>query len=182
MAIAMAASDARAQEIRRGINKEIMATVAITPAEHTIRAEIFIAAPPERVFQAITDPRQLPQWWGQKGMYRVTKFESDVRVHGKWLSVGVSETGETFEVGGEYLEVEPPSLVVYTWLASWTGALKTTVRWELDAAEGGTRVKIEHRGFAGAAEAAQSHGEGWLRVLGWMQAFAENGATIDSRV
>jgi uncharacterized protein YndB with AHSA1/START domain len=158
-----------------------MATASITPDQDIINAEVYIAAPPERVFQAVTEPRQLPQWWGQKGMYRVTSFESDVRVHGKWLSVGISDAGESFQVGGEYLEVDPPRLLVYTWTASWSGALTTTVRWELEPSGAGTLVKTRHSGFAGNAAAAKEHGQGWLRVLGWMQAFVEKGATIDTR-
>jgi len=42
-----------------------MSTVCITPDQDVIVAEIQIAAPPDRVFQAITDPQQVPQWWGQ---------------------------------------------------------------------------------------------------------------------
>ena len=43
-----------------------MATIAITPDHDTIEAEIFVAAPPERVFQALTDPSQMPRWWDRK--------------------------------------------------------------------------------------------------------------------
>jgi homoserine acetyltransferase len=42
-------------------------------------------------------------------------------------------------------------------------------------------VKIRHQGFAGNLAAAKSHGDGWVRVLGWMQAFVEEGKTIDAR-
>ncbi len=49
-----------------------MATTQITPDNNVVLAEIFIAAPPDRVFQALTDPAQMSQWWGQKEMYRVT--------------------------------------------------------------------------------------------------------------
>ena len=38
-----------------------MDTVTVTPAQDAVTGEIFIAAPPERVFQAITDPKQMPQ-------------------------------------------------------------------------------------------------------------------------
>lgn len=158
-----------------------MATVAITPDHDVVVAEIQIAAPPDRVFQAITDPRQMLQWWGQKGMYRTTKFDADLRVHGKWMSAGVGEASGDYQVGGEYLEVDPPRLLVYTWKATWTGDLETTVRWELEAHNGGTLVKIRHTGFAGKAEAATSHGQGWQRVLAWIQAFVEKGETIDTR-
>lgn len=60
-----------------------MATVGITPDQDAVTAEIFIAAPPERVFQAITDPAQLPRWWGQKDMYRITESNIDLRPRGE---------------------------------------------------------------------------------------------------
>jgi len=46
-----------------------MATNAITRDEDAIGVEVQISAPPDRVFQAITDPTQLLRWWGQQGMY-----------------------------------------------------------------------------------------------------------------
>jgi uncharacterized protein YndB with AHSA1/START domain len=85
-----------------------MATVAITPDQDVVTAEIFIAAPPARVFAAITDPYQMPKWWGQQGMYKITEWKGDLRPGGKWSSVGVSVDGSSFRVGGEYLEVDPP--------------------------------------------------------------------------
>ena len=171
-----------------------MATLAITPNQDSIDIELFIAAPPQRVFEAITDPSQVPKWWGQSGMYRTTKWQTDLRVGGKWSSNGVAADGSEFKIHGEYLEVDPPRRLVHTWIASWTPALKTVVRWELEPrgvhglhASGpqksgtGTVVKIHHSGFAGDSKAAQDHGNGWQRVLGWMQAFLEKGETIESR-
>ena len=63
-----------------------MATATITPDQNAVIAEIFIAAPPTRVFQAISDPAQLPKWWGQSGLYHVVKSTMDVRPGGKWRS------------------------------------------------------------------------------------------------
>ena len=60
-----------------------MATAAVTPDNDAVLAEVFIAAPPERVFQAITDPQQMPLWWGQQGLYRVTEWKADVRPGGQ---------------------------------------------------------------------------------------------------
>jgi uncharacterized protein YndB with AHSA1/START domain len=158
-----------------------MATTSITPDHDTIHGEILIAAPPARIFQALTDPQQMPLWWGQREMYRVTNFEADVRPNGKWKSVGISVNGETFEVSGEYLEPDPPRLLVQTWTASWAGTLATKVRWELQAHEGGTLVRITHSGFAGNVAAANDHSQGWRRVLLWAQAYTEKGETIDTR-
>ena len=50
-----------------------------TPETDAIVSEIQIAAQPERVFQALVDPQQVPQWWGQTGIYRCTKFHADLR-------------------------------------------------------------------------------------------------------
>jgi uncharacterized protein YndB with AHSA1/START domain len=171
-----------------------MATTAISQDQDVVVGEIFIAAPPERVFQAISDPNQLPKWWGQQGMYRVTEWKADLRPGGKWSSVGVGADGTPFRVDGEYLEIDPPRLLVHTWIKSWGDSLKTVVRWELEAqsvhglhpggpkrAGGGTLVRIHHSGFAGNLEAAKSHSQGWQRVLAWMQAFVEKGETVDSR-
>jgi uncharacterized protein YndB with AHSA1/START domain len=158
-----------------------MPTSFVTPDHDTVSCEIQIAAPPERVFQALTDPSQLPQWWGQAGTYRVTKMECDLRVKGKWKSTGVSANGETFEVGGEYVEIDPPRLLVYTWAYTWGEAPNTTVRWELLPVDQGTLVKLRQSGFAGNATAANDHAKGWQTVFGWMQAFVERGETVDSR-
>ncbi len=171
-----------------------MATVAITPNVDAVEAEIFIAAPPERVFQAITDPAQLPRWWGQKQMYRITESKIDLRPGGKWSSAGMGADGTSFRVEGEYLEVDPPRLLVHTWVPSYSEVRGTIVRWELEASEVqglrptgphrmgiGTRVRLRHYGFAGNGKAATDHANGWTRVLAWMQSFVERGETADTR-
>jgi glutathione S-transferase len=159
-----------------------MATATISLDQDAIQAEVHILAPPEHVFQALTDPRQLLQWWGQKGMYHPTDWEGDVRPGGQWRCDGASDTdGSAYHVSGEYVEVDPPRLVSYTWIASWSGPLKTLVRWDLEGASGGTLVRLRHSGFAGAAAAVQGHYQGWLRVIVWMQAFVEKGETLETR-
>jgi uncharacterized protein YndB with AHSA1/START domain len=171
-----------------------MAIVAITPDQGIITGEIFIAAPPARVFQAITDPEQMSQWWGATDMYRITEGKADVRVGGKWSSEGVGVDGTRFRIDGEYLEVDPPRLLVHTWIANWTGFLKTVVRWELEpqAVHGlhpkgperagtGTLLRIRQDGFAAEPAAGASHLEGWKRVMEWLVAYVERGETIDTR-
>jgi uncharacterized protein YndB with AHSA1/START domain len=160
-----------------------MATAVLTPDQDAVIAEIFIAAPPARVFQAISDPAQLPKWWGQDGLYHVTKSTMDVRPGGKWRSDGVGADGKTFWVEGEYLEVDPPRLLVHTWNSSYDTA-RTVVRWELEPqtvnslhpsgpkkSGTGTMVRVRQEGFAGNVPSATAHGEGWKRVLGWLEAY-----------
>lgn len=157
-----------------------MATSQATPNADAIVAEIRIAAPPERVFQALIDPQQVLQWWGQQGVYRSTGFKNDLRVGGKWRTVGVNAEGRDFEASGEYLEIDPPRLLVYSWIASWTGDAKTAVRWELHPDKNGTLVRLRHYGLAAYPEVTKSY-SGWPRMLGWLQAFVERGQTVDDR-
>jgi uncharacterized protein YndB with AHSA1/START domain len=167
-----------------------MATATITPDQNAVIAEIFIAAPPARVFQAISDPAQLPKWWGQSGLYHVVKSTMDVRPGGKWRSDGIGADGKEFYVEGEYLEVVPPRLLVHTWKGSYSGPLTTVVRWELEPqtvnslhpsgprkSGTGTLVRVRQEGFAGDVANAKGHCEGWKRVLGWLEAFVERGET-----
>jgi uncharacterized protein YndB with AHSA1/START domain len=79
------------------------------------------------------------------------------------------------------VEVDPPRLVSYTWVASWSGPLKTLVRIELESSEGGTLVRVRHSGFSTAPESVKGHYLGWQHVLGWMQAFVEKGETVATR-
>ena len=171
-----------------------MATAAITPDQNAVVAEIFIAAPASRVFEAITDPEQTARWWGQAGMYRITERQVDLRPGGKWLSVGVGADGTPFRVEGEYLEVDPPRLLVHTWIGSYSGSLKTVVRWELESTDihglhpsgprkagTGTLVRVRQEGFASAPAAAAGHAEGWKRVLGWLHGFLEQDETVTTR-
>jgi uncharacterized protein YndB with AHSA1/START domain len=171
-----------------------MATLAIVPGHDAVDVELFIAAPPQRVFDAIADPKQVSQWWGKPELYRTNKWEGDFRVGGKWKSTGVSADGKEFSVQGEYLEIDPPRLLVHTWVPSYSDLQKTVVRWEFTAREvhnlhsggpqksgTGTLLKVHHSGFAGNVKACEDHGNGWQRVLGWMQSYVERGETIDTR-
>jgi len=171
-----------------------MATATVTPDQNVIEAEVFIAAPPQRVFEALTDPNQRQQWWGQKGLYRSTEATSDLRPGGKWSGSGISEDGKPYHVEGEYVEVDPPHRLSYTWKASWCHPLETTVHWELQAKEvhglnnrgtqkfgTGTLVKLCHEGFAGHGDAMLGHKQGWERVLGWVRGYLEHGETVESR-
>ncbi len=162
-----------------------MATMSIAPTSHittdndVVISKFFIAAPRERIFQAITDPKQAVRWWGQSGKYRLSEFQMDVRVGGKWSCSGSSANMGNITVEGEFLEIDPPRRLAYTW-TSWM-PVSTKVVWELEAQANGTMLKLTHTGFAGDADQAKNHSLGWSSVLGWLQAFVEKGETIDTR-
>jgi uncharacterized protein YndB with AHSA1/START domain len=163
-----------------------MATLAINPVSQissdnsVVTAEIFIAAPRERVFKALTDLKQAARWWGAADRYHMAEFQMDVRVGGKWSTKGISAKMGAVTVHGEFVEIDPPRSLSYTWISSWMPK-NTIVVWDLENQNNGTLIKLTHRGFAGNAEHAQNHSIGWTLVLGWLQAYSERGETIDNR-
>src|SRR5581483_10961156 len=84
-----------------------------------ILATVTIAAPVERVFRAITDPRELKEWWGSPETYKADRWEADLRPGGAWRVDGRSAAGKPYAVYGEYLVVEPPRRLVLTWRHDW---------------------------------------------------------------
>jgi len=104
----------------------------------------------------------------------------DVRPGGKWSTTGTSQKMGDINVRGEFLEVDPPSRLAYTWVSNWMEAL-TKVLWELKSQSNGTLVKLTHSGFAGSDDQAKGHSFGWTLVFTWLQAFVEKGETVETR-
>lgn len=73
-------------------------------------------------------------------------------------------------VRGEYIAIEPPHLLEFTWLPSWEDFHPTTIRCELLPTETGTRLTLTHTGFGDCASMCEGHAEGWTRVMGWLAA------------
>jgi len=156
-----------------------MATATITPDQDAVVSEIEIAAPPDRVFQALIDPRQVMQWWTSEEC-QIESFDFEPRRGGRWsydtkqskLNVnGVSR----FHCDGEVLEFDPPRLLSYTWIANWheDRAQRTVVRWELSAAGHGTRVKVTHSGLAKLPASRKDYSGGWPGVVQSLKTFLE---------
>lgn len=135
-----------------------------------ILARVEIAAPPERVFRALTTD-ELTKWWGADGMYRTTKFTMELRPGGKWRTDGVGADGKPFHVEGEVVAVEPPHRLVHTWSPAWDPGPPTRIEYVLEPTQTGTRVTLRHDGFTGRSASCDGHANGWERVLGWLDGF-----------
>lgn len=146
--------------------------------EGTILATVDIEAPADRVFRALTSD-EITQWWGSPDTYRVTGWTADVRPGGRWRSEGVGADGVPFSVEGEFLEVVPARKLVQTWKAAWDGGNVTTITFQLEPIEGGTRLTLWHKGFSGRPESCQGHTQGWERVLGWLTRYVAPAAPAE---
>lgn len=85
-----------------------------TPADREIHMTRLFNAPIELVFEVMSTPEHIRQWWGGLGDgYSVPVCEVDFRVGGQWRFVNAHPRGEA-EFYGEYLEIDAPGRVVYT--------------------------------------------------------------------
>jgi uncharacterized protein YndB with AHSA1/START domain len=71
------------------------------------------AAPAALIYQAMTEPEHIRQWWGA-GHGEVTVCEVDLRVGGRWHFAQVTPAGDEVSFSGEYRELDPPGRMVHT--------------------------------------------------------------------
>jgi uncharacterized protein YndB with AHSA1/START domain len=73
------------------------------------------AAPRQLVWDAWTDPDQMAQWWGPRGVSTPREtIEVDLRPGGQVTFVMVDDaSGDRYPNSGRFLEVEAPSKIVW---------------------------------------------------------------------
>src|SRR5215472_8626819 len=143
-----------------------------TSVSDTIVQEIAIRGTADRVFEALANPDQRVKWWGGEGRFRATHMKSDLRPGGKWMMRGNGLGGKHFQVTGEYLQVEPPRLLVFTWLPDWQeDAVESVVRFDLEERNGVTTVRLTHSGLT--SETSRLSHKGWPQILTWLRAYVE---------
>ena len=123
-------------------------------ASELLTATVRIAAPPADVFPYLTDPALMIQWIGQWA-----------DLHPEPGGVFALDIGKT-PVRGEYVEVDPPRRVVFTWGVPGRDSLppgSSTVEVVLTEDGSGTVVELFHRDLP-AAE-VDGHLEGWTSML-----------------
>jgi uncharacterized protein YndB with AHSA1/START domain len=120
-----------------------------------VEREVRIAARPETVFDFFIDPAKMRQWKGRKA-------ELDPQPGGVYRI----EINEQAIVSGEYVEVEAPSRVVFTW--GWEGqetgehaVPPGSSRVEVDLVPDGEGTLVRLRHFNLPEQSREIHGQGW---------------------
>lgn len=131
-----------------------------------------IAATPDRLFRAWTDPAELARWMSPVGH---ADAEVDLRVGGRLLVTMIGE-GQRIEHHGEFLEVDAPHRLVFTWQSPYTGGIATRVTVELAAVERGTDLTLRHELLS--PEAARSHAGGWGAMLDRLAVLTQPGTEV----
>lgn len=125
------------------------------------------AATPDAVFQALTNPEMLMQWWGPEGV-QVTSGDLDLTRLGPWGSVMTNAEGATYKVTGHVTHVDPPRSVGFTW--AWhddddNRGVESHVTFTVEAAaSGGSTFRLRHLDLPDQ-DAADRHNGGWASSL-----------------
>lgn len=114
----------------------------------------------ETLFEALTNPEALKDWFGP-GTAKVRHATSDLRVGGRWSIEMIGDNCEEHNVSGEFVEVDPPRKVAFTWAWRSTPDRVSQVTYALKPeAEGRTTLTLTHERFA-SADIRDRHEFGW---------------------
>jgi uncharacterized protein YndB with AHSA1/START domain len=143
-----------------------------------IDRDIEIAAPPERVWRALTDPGELSAW------FKVAIEGPMVPGSEIWMtSTHEGYVGDRFRV--RVTEMTPPERLVWQWhpgavdkAVDYEKEAWTTVTFTLEPAGAGTRLRVAETGFdavalARRAKVYEDNKQGWAEVVVWLKHHAE---------
>lgn len=139
---------------------------------------IEIAAPPDRVWHALTDSKAFSEW------FQVTIEGVIAPGRSVWMtSTHPGYAGQRFQVW--YEEIEPPRRLVWRWhpgevdpSVDYSREQPTTVTFTLEPSGHGTRLTVSETGFDSIslqrrAKAYADNSQGWTEVLALLQRYAE---------
>jgi uncharacterized protein YndB with AHSA1/START domain len=142
---------------------------SIGPYLEPVRKTIVVARTPAEAFETFTG--RIASWW-PTAKYSIHQGETaacgiEPRVGGEvWET---SRSGERC-TWGKVVAWEPPRRFVMTWHPGREPGTAQEVEVRFTAVPGGTRVDLEHRGWAtfgpGATEAHEGYDRGWQEVFG----------------
>ena len=130
----------------------------------SIEREIRIDAAPEIVFEVVSDPAHVQQWWPDEAHYEV--------VSGSAGEILFTKDGEKFPVAFQVADAVPYRLFSFRWTHPQGEQARQDnsflVTFELEPADDGTLLRMTETGFrergweaAVLEEAYQDHGQGW---------------------
>lgn len=128
-----------------------------------------LAAPPEAVFAAWTDPASVATWMCPVPPTEAEPLpgavELDLRVGGKF-SISMEHEGTVFTHRGEYIRLSPPHQLVFTWIIPLPdGDRATLVTVNLEVGEDDTtEMEILHQRLPGP-DMVDRHEAGWSAIL-----------------
>lgn len=132
-----------------------------------VRVTRYLEAPPGRVFDAWLVPRTLGQWmFGPRVRdENVIRLDVDPRVGGNF-SLKVERKGELVDHVGQYLQIERPRRLVFTWaVKGGPDDAPSEVHIDIDASGSGCLLTLTHRMDAKWSDHAGRTRDSWATML-----------------
>ncbi|HVY05083.1 MAG TPA: SRPBCC domain-containing protein [Burkholderiales bacterium] len=121
------------------------------------------SVPPEKVWDAWTNPQALKQWFGpDEG--RVEIAEVDARVGGRYRILFHTQDGQSHDVSGTYREIRRPAKLSFTWAWKSTPERESLVTLTFEPSGGGTEFTMLHSRFFDDT-ARDNHQKGWTGAI-----------------
>ena len=118
----------------------------------------------ETVFNALTKAEAIKAWFGP-GAMKVTHSACDLRVGGRWVIEMLTPEGNMHNVGGEYIEIDRPRSVKFTWAWQFEPDEVSEVTYRLKRInEGSTLFTLIHSRLP-SENSRDLHGQGWNKTL-----------------
>lgn len=137
------------------------------PLPVEVRVTRYFEAAPERVFDAWLVPRVLGQWmFGPRVRdENVVRLDVDPRVGGSF-SLKVERNGQPVDHVGQYLEIERPHRLAFTWsVKDDSDDAPSEVHIEISATGSGCVLTLSHRMDAKWSDYADRTRDGWATML-----------------
>ena len=150
------------------------------PSELEIVTTREFDAPIELVFDVLTKPEHVSKWFAPF-TDEVTKCSIDLRVGGDYHIVFVTQDGTECSFRGTYLEVEPPTRIVATWLFEGWPDADAVESEDLQETDGVTKLtmKMAFRDQAGRAHMSGGSGgqeSSFNKLEDYLQSLLDEGA------
>lgn len=136
---------------------------AALPELVTLVVRRMIAASPERLFEAWTEPTHLKQWWGPEGVSCIAA-EIDLRVGGRYSIANKFPDGHVVWIVGEFQLIEPPHRLTYTWQLNESSGSSELVSVRFEPRDSATEVIVTHTRIPDRTT-RDRHETGWLGCL-----------------
>jgi uncharacterized protein YndB with AHSA1/START domain len=118
-----------------------------------------LKAPPEKVYEAWTQPAQMIRWWG--GNDEATRTaKTDLRVGGRFHVGFKGNDGEQHDVSGTYKEVVANRKLVFSWAWRTTPDRESQVTIDIKPDADGSILTLTHEQFF-SQKACDDHERGW---------------------
>jgi uncharacterized protein YndB with AHSA1/START domain len=131
---------------------------------------ISIHASPEAIWDAITNPRLVKQYFFGTELHTDWRVGSKLAFRGEW-------EGKRYEDRGTVLAFDPPRSLSFNYWSSFSGLedipeRRQIIRYEVDERDDGVQVTV-HQSNVDTQERADHSAQNWRSVLEGLKAFVE---------